>query len=65
MSAVQLRRLGFALMLAALLGASPPAEAARRGPAARQVPSPPAELFQREEPGPLRIGLKTRHKALS
>jgi membrane-bound lytic murein transglycosylase A len=55
MSAVQLRRLGFALMLVGLLGAAPPAEAARRGPAARQVPSPPAELFQREEPGPLRI----------
>lgn len=55
MSAVQLRQLGFALLLVVLLGALPPAEAARRGPAARQAPSPPAELFQREEPGPLRI----------
>jgi membrane-bound lytic murein transglycosylase A len=57
MSAVRLRQLGLSVMLAVLLGTSAPAEVARRGPAIspRQAAPPKTEVFQPEEPGPLRI----------
>jgi peptidoglycan lytic transglycosylase A len=57
MSAVWLRRSALAAMLAVVVGATLPAEAARRGAyiGARPVASRPIEAPRPDEPGPLRI----------